>query len=93
MLVKKKRLENKSIYIQREILTRLTNGIFTGTPKTGRFGNKKPSQIFPFQGEKDDLLDMMEAMKEDIAFQPGVVYVDGRGFIHKSELNANGNAT
>jgi len=77
--------KSSSLYIQRETLARMVNGV--PVVKMKDFGTKKGSQIFPLDGEKDYLKDMMDEMKVDIAFKPGVVYIEGQGFVDKSELN------
>lgn len=60
-------------------------------------GKNKASKIFPFQDEatkEDQMKELMDQMKEDPAFQSGMVYIQGKGFLHKSKINANnGNAT
>ncbi len=86
LLLKKKRFENTAVYIQREILTKMINGIPVGFPK--QFGRAKSSHLFPLNGETSKMEEMKAAMLEDPAFQPGMVLVEGK-LIHRSKLDGS----
>lgn len=78
--------ELRALYIQRQILTRLINGVPVGWVK--KFGRNRPSKVMPFdedKGVKDRYDEMLELIKKDPAFKPGMIYVKGVGLVNKKE--------
>lgn len=79
--------QRSSIYIQREILTRMINGVPVGNIE--KFGKHDSKKVFPlgdeYQEMKSEREELLKAMDNDPAFGENIVLVPGQGYMTKEE--------